>query len=62
VRGATAESLVAGSEPAESSSGYTSLMLTILENSEVTASLKWFWERVSMGITKAENPTMSLRG
>lgn len=61
VRGETAGSLVAVSEPAESSSGYTSSMLTIVENSEVTASLKRFWELGYMGITKAGSPTMSLK-
>jgi len=43
VKGVPAESLAPGSEPAESSSGYSS-MPTIVENSEAIASLTWLWE------------------
>ena len=34
-------------------------MLTVIENNKVTASLKRFWGQESIGITEAENPTMS---
>lgn len=34
-------------------------VLSIVGNSEVTTSLKRFWELESIGITEAENPTMS---
>ena len=34
-------------------------MLTVIENNEVTTNLRQFWELESIGITEAENPTMS---
>ena len=34
-------------------------MLTMVENNEVTASLRRFWELQSIGITETANPTMS---
>ena len=66
-RGETPESLVAVKShlgwiltgPVDSSSEHTSSMLTIVENKEVTASLKRFWELEAIGITETVNPTMS---
>ena len=34
-------------------------MLTVIENSEVTTSLRQFYKLESIGITEAKNPTMS---
>ena len=34
-------------------------MLTMVENNEVTASLRRFWELESIGMTETVNPTMS---
>ena len=40
-------------------SKHTTSMLTTVENSEVTASLRRFWELESIGIKETENPIMS---
>ena len=45
--------------PVDSYSNHTSSMLTVVENNEVTASLRRFWELESIGITETLNPTMS---
>ena len=45
--------------PVDSYSKHTSAMLTMVENNEVTASLRRFWELESIGITEAVNPAMS---
>ena len=45
--------------PVDSYSKHTSAMLTMVENNEVTASLRRFWELESIGIVEAVNPTMS---
>ena len=45
--------------PVDSYSKHTSAMLTMVENNEVTASLRRFWELESIGITEALNPAMS---
>ncbi|KAL9982837.1 hypothetical protein ACROYT_G004946 [Oculina patagonica] len=66
-RGETPESLVAVEShlgwiltgPLESYSEHTSSMLTIVENKEVTTSLKRFWELEAIGITETVNTTMS---
>ena len=66
-RGPTADSLIAVKShlgwiltgPIDCYSKYSTSMLTVIENNEVTASLKRFWELESIGITEAENPTMS---
>ncbi|XP_067041142.1 uncharacterized protein [Acropora muricata] len=66
-RGENPESLVAVESyfgwiitgPVDSYSKHTSAMLTMVENNEVTASLRRFWELESIGIVEAVNPTMS---
>ena len=66
-RGENPESLVAVESyfgwiitgPVDSYSKQTSAMLTMVENNEVTASLRRFWELESIGIVEAVNPTMS---
>ncbi|XP_044180997.1 uncharacterized protein LOC122962152 [Acropora millepora] len=66
-RGENPESLVAVKSyfgwiitgPVDSYSKHTSAMLTMVENNEVTASLRRFWELESIGIVEAVNPTMS---
>ena len=45
--------------PVDSYSKHTSAMLTMVENNEVTASLRQFWELESIRITEAVNPAMS---
>ena len=45
--------------PVDSYSKHTSSMLTMVENNEITTSLRWFWELESIGITETVNPTMS---
>jgi len=45
--------------PLDSYSKHTSAMLTMVENNEVTASRRRFWELESTGITAAVNPVMS---
>ena len=66
-RGENPESLVAVEShfgwiltgPVDSYSKHTSAMLTMVENNEVIASLRRFWELESIGITETVNPTMS---
>ncbi|XP_067047748.1 uncharacterized protein [Acropora muricata] len=66
-RGENPESLVAVESffgwiiagPVDSYSKHTSAMLTMVENNEVTASLRRFCELESIGIVEAVNPTMS---
>ena len=66
-RGPTADSLIAVKShlgwiltgPIDCYSKYSTSMLTVIENNEVTTSLRRFWELESIGITEAENPTMS---
>ena len=66
-RGENPESLVAVEShfgwiltgPVDSYSKHTSAMLTMVENNEVIASLRRFWELESIGITDTVNPTMS---
>lgn len=45
--------------PVDSYSKHTLAMLTMVENNEVTASLRRFWELESIGITETVNSTMS---
>ena len=45
--------------PVDTYSKHTSAMLTMVENNEVIASLRRFWELESIGITETVNPTMS---
>ena len=66
-RGENPESLVAVEShfgwiltgPVDSYSKHTSSMLAMVENNEVTASLRRFWVLESIGITENVNPTMS---
>ena len=66
-RGENPESLVALEShfgwiltgPVDSYSKHTSSMLTMVENNEITTSLRRFWELESIGITETVNPTMS---
>ena len=66
-RGENPESLVAVEShfgwiltgPVDSYSKQTSAMLTMVENNEVTASLRRFWELESIGITETVYPAMS---
>ena len=66
-RGPTADSLIAVkshlglilTEPIDCYSKYSTSMLTVIENNEVTPSLRRFWDLESIGISEAENPTMS---
>ena len=66
-RGKNPESLVAVEShfgwiltgPVDSYSKHTSSMLTMVENNEITTSLRRFWELESIGITETVNPTMS---
>lgn len=45
--------------PVDSYSKHTSSMLMMVENNEVTASLRRFWDLESINITETVNPTMS---
>ena len=45
--------------PVDSYSKHTSSMLTMVENNEITTSLRRFWELESIGITETVNSTMS---
>ena len=66
-RGENPESLVAVefhfgwilTGPVDSYSKHTSSMLTMVENNEITTSLRRFWELESIGITETVNLTMS---
>ena len=66
-RGPTADSLIAVKShfgwiltgAIDRSSRYTTSMLTVVENNEVIASLKRFWDLESIGITEAEDAVMS---
>ena len=65
-RGENLESLVAVEShfgwiltgPIDSYSKHTTAMLMMVENNEVSASLRWFWELESIRITETVNPTM----
>ena len=66
-RGENPESLVAVEShfwsiltgPVDSYSKHTSSMLTMVENNEVTANLRRFWDLESIGITETVNSTIS---